>query len=333
MPVLRKIMSLGLLLSCAGAIASDVEPFALRNQHPVLHVYGLPVFQTAALQEHGRSTLRVSLDMANHAERAENLAESLVLDGESYFLNLSWRRGVKDWLELGLDIPLVSHSRGSFDSAIKNWHDIWGLSNSKREGPSDQLQFLYTVDELPQLEMYDPVSGIGDIQLSAAVPLGKKSDAGRHPLALRFGVKLPTGDADKLLGSGGVDGSVGLYTDRTTTLFGRPTGISGFAGVIGLGSGDLLPDRQRDFVPYGGLAVTWHASDRFGITGQFQAQGAYVDSDLDELGGSSIQLAIGGAYRFRGDGWVLRFALVEDLISDTTPDFGLYVGIGTTSGR
>ena len=186
---------------------------------------------------------------------------------------------------------------------------------------------------MTQLETLDPVSGIGDVQLSAAVPLGKKIEAGRRPLALRFGVKLPTGDVDELLGSGGVDGSVGLYTNHMTKLLGRPTGISGFAGVIGLGSGDLLPDRQRDFVPYGGMAVTWHASDSFGITGQFQAQGAYIDSNLDELGGSSIQLAIGGAYRFKSNGWVLRFALVEDLISDTTPDFGLYIGIARAGGQ
>ena len=315
----RRIVLMMALALGFGAQASEVEPIAVRNQHPVLHVYGLPAFQTAGLEKPGESTWRVSFDMANHAESGDNRTESLVLDGESYFLNLSWRRGVTDWLEIGLDVPLVSHAGGALDGVIKNWHDIWGLSNSKRKEPDDELQLLYAVDGVQQLETLDRVSGIGDVQLTAAVPLASS-------LALRFGVKLPTGDADDLLGSGALDASVGLYGDFAATLFGQPVGLSGFAGVLGLGSGDVLPDRQRDFVPFAGGAVTWRASDRLGITGQLQAQGSYIDSDLDELGGTSIQLAVGATYRFRGNGWALTCALVEDLIQDTTPDFGLYIG-------
>ena len=83
----------------------------------------------------------------------------------------------------------------------------------------------------------------------------------------------------------------------------------------------------------GGLASTWHATGRFGITAQLQAQGAYIDSDLDELGGSTIQLAVGGVYRWPAHGVALRLALVEDLISDATPDFGLYFGVHFAGGR
>ncbi len=329
MPILRSIISLLVLVS-VGAAAAEVNSIALRNQHPVLHIYGLPAFQTAAVEKPGEGTLRLSFDMANHAERAENRIEALVFDGESYFLNLSWRRGLTDWLEVGLDVPLVSHSGGAFDGIIKNWHDIWGLSNSKREGPDDQLQFLFSVDDLQQLNVVDSVSGIGDVQLTAGIPLSRGQEDGKTALALRFGIKLPTGDADDLLGSGAMDGSVGLYGDTSMTLFGYPLGVSGFAGVLGLGSGDVLSDRQRDFVPFGGGAMTWRASDRLGITAQFQVQGSYIDSDLDELGGSSIQLAFGATYQFRDNGWTLSCALVEDLISDTTPDFGLFIGFSKT---
>ena len=329
MPILRSIISL-LVFFAVGAAAAEVSPIALRNQHPVLHVYGLPTFQTAAVEKPGEGTVRLTFDMANHAETGDNRIEALVLDGESYFLNLSWRRGFKDWLEVGIDVPLVSHSGGALDGVIKNWHDIWGLSNSKRKGPDDQQQFLFSVDDMRQLEVVDSVSGIGDVQLTAGIPLSRKNENGKTALALRFGVKLPTGDADDLLGSGAVDGSVGLYGDSAMTLFGQSLGISGFAGVLGLGSGDVLSDRQRDFVPFGGGAMTWRASDRLGITAQFQVQGSYIDSDLDELGGSSVQLGFGASYRFRENGWMLTCALVEDLISDATPDVGFFVGFSKT---
>lgn len=147
---------------------------------------------------------------------------------------------------------------------------------------------------------------------------------------MRFSVKLPTGDPDDLLGSGAADAALGVYAQDSSQLFGRELAYLGFAGVLALGHGDVLSTQQENAVPYGGLAATWHATGRFGITAQLQAQGTYIDSDLDELGGSSIQLTVGGVYRWPGPGVALRFALVEDVISDATPDFALYFGVHVT---
>ena len=110
-------------------------------------------------------------------------------------------------------------------------------------------------------------------------------------------------------------------------MLGRDLAYLGFAGVLALGDGDILAEQQRSAVPYGGLAATWHATDQFGITGQLQAQGAYIDSDLDELGGSSIQLSVGGIYRLPRHGVSFRFAIIEDIISDATPDFAVHLAV------
>jgi hypothetical protein len=150
---------------------------------------------------------------------------------------------------------------------------------------------------------------------------------------MRFSVKLPTGDSADLHGSGATDAAVGLYAQDSGTLLGKDFAYLGFAGVLALGDGDILTEQQRSAVPYGGVAATWHATEQFGITGQLQAQGAYIDSDLDELGGSSIQLAVGGIYRFPRHGVSLRFALVEDVISDATPDFAVHLAIHLSGGR
>ena len=116
-------------------------------------------------------------------------------------------------------------------------------------------------------------------------------------------------------------------------MLGRDLAYLGFAGVLALGNGDILTEQQRSAVPYGGLAATWHATDRFGITGQLQAQGAYIDSDLDELGGSSIQLSVGGIYRVPRYGVSFSFALIEDVISDATPDFAVHVAVSVAGSR
>ena len=165
------------------------------------------------------------------------------------------------------------------------------------------------------------------------MPLVTGGQTGTRHVSVRFSVKLPTGDSDDVHGSGALDAALGIYAQDTGSLFGRELSYLGFAGVLGLGDGDVLADQQNSAVPYGGLAATWHATRRFGITAQLQAQGAYIDSDLDELGGSTIQLAVGGVYRWTAHGLAVRFALVEDVISDATPDFGLYLGVHVAGGQ
>ena len=329
----RTIIALTLLLMSVSASAGDVDVFELRNLHPFLHVYGLPPVQQAALAEAGASNYAVTFTVVNNAEIRDTDTESIVLDGETYLADIRWRRRVHERLEIGVDVPLVKHSPGVLDRVIYDWHDFWGISNSKRGPPHNQLDYFYENQGTVQQQLRSSSSGVGDVQLSAAVPLATGNGAGSRHVTMRFSVKLPTGDSDELLGSGAADAALGIYAQDSGQLLGRELAYLGFAGILALGDGDILPAQQKSAVPFGGLAATWYATERFGITAQLQAQGAYIDSDLDELGGSSIQLTVGGAYRWPTRGVAVRFALVEDVISDATPDFALYFGVHVTGGR
>lgn len=310
-----------------------MDVFALRNLHPFLHVFGLPPVQQAALAEAGESDYALTFTVVNNAEFRDTETESIVLDGETYLADIRWRRRVHQRLELGLAVPLVKHSPGVLDRVIYDWHDFWGISNTKRGAPHNQLDYFYQNQESVQQQLTSSSFGVGDVQLSAAVPLATGNLDGSRHVTIRFSVKLPTGDSDKLVGSGAADAALGVYAQDAGQLLGRELVYLGFIGVLALGDGDVLPAQQKSAVPFGGLAATWHATGRFGITAQLHAQGAYMDSDLDELGGSSIQLTVGGAYRWPGRGVALRFALVEDVISDATPDFALHFGVYVTGGR
>jgi len=331
--IARTIIALPLLLISVSLPAAGVDGFALRNQHPFLHVYGLPALQGAVLADPGKSQYGVTFTVVNNSELKDTEAESVIFDGETYFVDFNFRRRIHERLEIGIDVPLVRHSEGALDDMIYNWHDFWGISNSKRNGLRNQLDHTYVNNGSIQQQITTSSSGIGDVQLSAAVPLVAAAEGSARRVTMRLSVKLPTGDSDDVHGSGATDAALGLYAEDATQLFGRELAYLGFAGVLALGDGDILPDRQKSAVPYGGLAATWHATGSFGITAQLQAQGAYIDSDLDELGGSSIQLAVGGVYHLARHGISLRFALVEDVISDATPDFALYFGVHVAGGR
>lgn len=331
--IVSTIIALPLLLTSVPVCASGVEIFALRNQHPFLHVYGLPPLQVARLNMTGSGDFGGTFTVVNNAEIKDTEIESIRLDGETYFAEFVLRRRVLDRLELGIDVPFVRHSPGVLDDMIAGWHDIFGMSNSKRNGVDNELNYFYSNNGSIEQQLSMSTSGIGDIQLSAAVPLVDGGSGGSRFVTMRFSVKLPTGDPDDLHGSGATDAALGLYAQDSGRWLGKEFGYLGFAGVLALGDGDILPGKQKSVVPYGGIAATWHATERFKITGQLQAQGAYVDSDLDELGGSSIQLAVGGAYHLPRRGMSLRLALVEDVISNTTPDFAVHFAVHVSGER
>jgi len=305
--------------SLTSALADEhlADAFPLRNHNPFLQVFGLPKFQTAEFVRPDRFDFAVSYDIANDADDAERQGADLVIDGEMQTIALSLRRRVFERMEFGIDVPFVSHSGGTLDSLIKDWHNLFGYSNSMREGPNDQIQHSYAQDGITYYELSSAESGMGDVQLSAAYAM-------QH-VTLRGGVKLPTGDPDKLTGSGATDFSLGLYAGSTTMLFDRAFDYSGFLGVLLLGDGEVMPEFQRSSLAYGGLALRWHATDRFALSAQWSGQGSYFDIDIDEIGGNTIQFAIGGDYRFRRT--LLRLAIVEDIAGGAAPDFALHLSI------
>ena len=335
--VARALLVISLIVWPIFAVAgqSVTQGVPLRNQNPFLQIFGLPPFQAANLATDGETKYDLIFDLVSHADDGENMFEEVVVDGESYFLTLSLRRGVTRNLELGIDVPLVGHAGGFLDNAIESWHDLLGLSNGKRDGTRNELGFRYSGNGDDLYELDSSTFGIGDIQLTAAVPLRRPSENSDLALAVRSSIKLPTGDADELRGSGTTDFSTGLYASDKRTLWKRDLDLSGFAGVLLLGEGEVLTDIQRSTVPYGGIAAAWWMTERFAITTQIYAQGEYFDSDLDELGGSSLQLAVGFDYRLQRNGLSLLFSIVEDATPNktTTPDFGVHFSIRRSGGK
>ena len=320
---MRRIVStVVILFACltqAGADEPPADAFPLRNHNPFLQIYGLPLFRTGELVAPGGMDFEFSFDVANDMDVADRSGQALVIDSESRILNLSLRRRVGERFEFGVDVPYIDHSEGFLDNVIYEFHDLVGLSNSTREGPDDQFLISFARDGTTLFEMDSPASGIGDVQLTAAMALVK--------VTLRAGIKLPTGDPDKLTGSGAADVSLGVYGGGATSLFDRQLSWSGFVGVLALGKGEVLPDLQRDVVPYGGFALRWHATERFSLATQLSAQGEYFDIGLHELGGGTAQLAFGADYRFPGRGFLLRLAIAEDIARDAAPDFAFHLSI------
>jgi hypothetical protein len=202
---------------------------------------------------------------------------------------------------------------------ITDFHSLFGLSNSTRQVPSDLFRLYFEQQGVVLYDAASPKSGIGDLRLTAATSFG--------PATLRLGIKAPTGDPDKLTGSGAADMSLGLHGGGATALFDRRLAYSGFLGAVLLGEGDVMPALQRSVVPFGGLALRWHVTERLALGTQLYAQGPFLDAALDELGGYTLQLAAGFDYRFPDRRLLLRFAIAEDIAAAAAPDFAVQLSL------
>lgn len=318
-----------MLLALESPCQADGQPYYLRNYNPFLQVFGLPAPEGGSVTSPGRLSGRFTFNLTNHADSGETGAEMVLVDGESYSTDLVLRFGMAPRWEVGLDIPYVSHHNGLLDNVIETWHQQFGLDNSERRRPSNQLRFEYVRDGSTLTDLHRAGGGIGDVRISAGYQLAS-TDSGRS-LALRGTVKIPTGDSTRLRGSGATDVAVSMDVTDRATLAGRSMELYGQAGLLRLGDGDVLSDQQRHTVPFASLGIGWHWRSNVDLRLQLAAQGEYFDSALPEIGAGSTTLAAGAVIKLRRLGLELDIAMIEDLISDAAPDFALYASIRRVS--
>lgn len=296
------------------------EPFAVRNQNPLILVYGLPATAPAELVATGESSLQLQFDLTNNSKISESSRERVILDGETYRTALIYKQGIADGWQLGVELPLIAHGSGFMDNFIENWHDAFGLSNSDREPwPKNRLLFSYSDNGLVEAEITDRTTGVSDLQLLLArrlTPLSEKSS-----LSFNASLKLPTGDVDRLQGSGAADLALWL-SGAAPELFGDwHAGGYLHAGILFMGKGDLLPDRQRSHVLFGSVGLHWRAWPWLILKAQIDTHGPFYDSELAQLGKSSAMLTVGGSVPVEQGAGAIDLAIGENLATNAVPDF------------
>jgi hypothetical protein len=167
--------------------------------------------------------------------------------------------------------------------------------------------------------MSSSVSGLADIQASLGYDV-VASDV--SALSAWLNVKLPTGDADKLTGSGATDVSFILAGERRLD---DDWAVFGQAAVTWLGDGDLLSYRQRSVVWSGLAGLGGRVWRGLSLKAQVDAHSAAFDSELDFLN-EAVVLTVGGDYRF-ASGWLMNMGVSEDIAVEHSPDVVFLFGV------
>ena len=230
--------------------------------------------------------------------------------------------GIGERLSIGLEVPYLLHESGGLDNAIERWHGWFGFPNNLRDQVAqDQIDFRYSDNGSLRLDNQQNLRGIGDLRLLVGWQLQRSQ---RSATALRFALKLPTGDSDQLTGSGNADLAIGIVND-TLNVFGSSR-WSSFYRVYGIlvGEPDRLAERARPFIGQAAAGLSLQASSRVSLTVQSTVRSAVYDSDVRMFGDPALLLNVGGTLSL-ADHWQLLISVGEDIRVDTAPDvtFGL----------
>ena len=316
------------VLSTTSVHAQDFLPVRTKNMNPFMIGYGAIVPDAPNLVRKGEWTTGIILELANNSITARSSTEEITIDGESYIAELNLRYGYSSVIEISMAIPLVYQSEGFLDQAIKSWHNLWGMSNYRRDVfPNNQLIYKYVRNGNTLIDIDADTGGIGDIVLGTKFQ-NEAMRSGATSIAYRFDLKLPTGDAGKLTGSGATDAALSIHAANTSIFSNISTVLYGGAGLVALGKGDILPEQQKDFVAGGYFGASWHTTPRLSLIAQLNYQSAYYTSELNQLGSDSINLYLNAAY-FSRDTLCYELGFGENLFTDPTPDFLLYFSVTT----
>jgi hypothetical protein len=313
-----KIGSALLLVCCCLATeAALTDALIDRDNGPLTGLFGFPDSREGGrLADAGDDVWEFCVTASSHSTRDTDGGESILFDGETRRLGLSYRRRVSERLELGVEIPWISHESGSLDGFIDRWHSIFGLPNGIRnERPKDQLLFSYE-DNGRQFSMTSNTHGAGDVRLLGGWLLTQSAQSSS---ALRFSVKLPTGDSDRLLGSGSTDVSLGIAGDGRRVM--GIEKLSGFyrTSATWLGSPDFDTLRIRRVVGQVSAGVGYDLTARTTVALQMLLRSPVYDSGVSPLGDVAASLTMGVRFRLPQE-YDLSVAVAEDVHPGSLPD-------------
>ncbi|MFQ5525468.1 MAG: DUF3187 family protein [Thermoanaerobaculia bacterium] len=318
-------------LGQTGSVDTHLGPVPLRAISPLRLLFFQLTPEGPETLGAGESMISIDISESNvlHIRNSPASEFDAEINLEISRVNVRFRRGVSERVDVGLELPVYRFHSGFLDSYIRNIEDLIGDQKVQRvferEFPGAGLfRFQLKRDGEVFFERPGPRSGLGDLALTVKRTLQKQS-GWRPALSLRGAVKLPTGDDEHAMGSGDVDLALGVAgaldwrrwhfhgTLNATLPFGDPFEAVGLT-TPPMVSGHLGFTRR--------IAPTWAFHFQLGGTSEpFEKIDGREPSPLpsepfENFGGSIIDGTLGFSHTL-GKRTELWIALAEDFQNTT----------------
>jgi len=305
------------------SFADNISPFASRDQNPLTRIFGLPNPTAAELLSINQSRFSSTINLSNTINLQQNSNEQLFVDVESYQLNLTHEQALNNTWMISVELSFLSVGAGFMDDWIDNYHQLVGLPEGIRPSlPTDQFNINYSLNGNSLLNLQQSSRAIGDTTIKLAHQLDRNIN---ENLSLWASLKLPTGNSQKLSGSGAVDLAFWLAYDQTLN---QSSAWFINIGNVFLGSGEILSSQQTNHVLFASTGFQIHPWQPILLKAQLDMHQAFYDSSLIFLG-DVIQLTFGGSILLNKNSR-LDIAVAEDILVAASPDVNFNINYTVT---
>jgi len=291
-------------------------PLPTLNNHPLYLMFLTMLPEPATVLPKGARTFSYRLEIANVFTVETDSVNLIYLDFESERQTFEYRMNPSGRYEISVAVPVYYQNHGFLDSTIQGWHSFFGLPNGYREDYlNDDFHYLVHANGSEVINTAPNNFMLGDISAQVKVPLARETKD-RPAVALRLGVKAPTGSAKIGYGSGHPDAGVGVALQKGR---GRWDGYANLNYVFVGGSsfrGELPINSSLSFM----LGTEYQANHNTSVLGQFYFEQNPLTTTDKYIDRDSLTMSLGWAHHLRKDLlWYGGFS--EDIKADTAPDF------------
>ena len=320
---------------CAQESASEygyVSPFESRTANPIRLGILDPNPMNAIPLGEKRFMTTVQLEYVSVFWSDDTRTPALYFaDGELTRINISAGYGVSDKLDIVLDLPFYSWQAGFLDRPLTDYHEILSVPNAGREDfPFDVLR-----NEVRDTSGSKVWKGEGrgakggDISAWFRYHLLRDDDFpvdSTFDLALRGGIKLPTGSRSGGFSSEHLDLNAGLLASLRMHRIGLDSSLD-----VVIPTGHSLDDSpDYDVLPFAKFMLSLQlavSSKLYGVA-QIAAYSPSFSTDINNIenvDGISVLGTFGGVIKF--DNAEFQFGVGEDMNQQGEADFSLLVAL------
>jgi hypothetical protein len=301
----------------AGLNAQDFGPIATRN-HRSLSLPFLRIAPRSGVLNLGESRLGFGWTVANEFRGLPEKGPYAVFeDQETSRFDLSFRRGLAGGREWSVEVPVIVRGGGFLDPVISWWHkNVLGWSDPGRAATPDGRCEV----TVPGAH-FGSAWGLGDVSAAFSQRLSGN-------LVGTASLKLPTGNARQLLGSGAVDAGVAL--DWNTPLGSRWT-LFAQGGLIVQGKATELPN-SRDLVHQELVGFMYKPNSRDAWIAQWQGEASSTETGVPGSDATHRLLTFGYQRRLSSTHFLeMFFSEDRDVFNGRFPE-GANLGPDFTAG-
>lgn len=299
--------------------AAEINPINSRFSSPIEGLFNIPGMSETQLLPTGQQKVGLKAEVVSNAVTMDNSTEIVRFDGETWRLTPTWAMSFKEGWQISAELPFIRHSSGFLDNSIDKFHEIFNFREGSRDDfPRNELVYGYQNGNDLDYLIQSSEEGIGDLRVQLSKTFDEDS-----PFIVHLHLKAPTGNEDKLMGSGSWDFGASVSYLKPQLLEVDSLSFAAELGQHYLGNADQVRN-QKKHVTTLHTGIFWEATSHVTLKGQLESHTKLSESNLEPIESEALQLTLGLTLKTAGSQqWDI--ALSEDLKTDSTADITFFV--------